>query len=154
MKEDEDKKERRNNLVIYGIKESTNSIPRARTEEDQSFCRRLFQEVVQVDDISMGQVVRLGRQQSEGNRPRPLLVKLVDGGEKWNILKNARKLKNTEVEEFKKVIITPDMTEKERKQDKELRDELWEKRRAGEEGWYIYKGQLKRRNFLQKQEEN
>ena len=32
LKEDEDKKERRNNLVIYEIKESTNSIPRARTE--------------------------------------------------------------------------------------------------------------------------
>ena len=62
-------------------------------------------------------------------------MKLVNGGEKWNILRNARKLKDTEVEEFKKVIITPDMTERERKQDKKLRDELWvevwEKRRAG-----------------------
>ena len=49
----------------------------------------------------------------------------------------ARKLKDTEVEELKKVIITLDMTERERKQDKELRDELWEKGRAGEEGWPV-----------------
>ena len=108
--------------MIYGINESNSSIPRKRNDEDESFCRRLFREVVQVEDVSMGQVARLGRQQNEGSRPRPLLVKLRNGVEKWNILRNARKLKDTEVEEFKKVIITPDMTEKEIKQDKELRD--------------------------------
>ena len=107
--------------MIYGINESKSNIPRERNDEDEGFCRRLFREAVQVEDVLIGQVVRLGRQQNEGNRPRPLLVKLVNGGKKWNILRNARKLKDTEVEEFKKVIITPDMTEKERKQDKERR---------------------------------
>ena len=63
-------------------------------------------------------------------------------------MEHPKKCQETEVEEFMKVIITPDMTEKERKQDKEPRDELWENRRAGEKGWYIYRGQLKKRNFL------
>ena len=35
MKEDEDKKERRNNLVIYGISDSNSSVPRKRNDEDE-----------------------------------------------------------------------------------------------------------------------
>ena len=79
--------------MIYGINESKSNIPRERNDEDEGFCRRLSREAVQVEDVLIGQVVRLGRQQNEGNRPRPLLVKLVNGGKKWNILRNARKLK-------------------------------------------------------------
>ena len=63
-------------------------------------------------------------------------------------MRKAKNLKNTGNEAMKQAIIVPDLTKKEREKDKELRQELKEKREAGEEGWYIRKGQLCRRPFL------
>ena len=73
------------------------------------------------------------------------MVELENVGKKWEIVKNAKNLKNaTRANNMNKVIVVPDLTWKQREKDRELRDQLKEKRDNGERGWYINRGQLKR----------
>ena len=78
MKEENQKRERQNNLVIYGVQESTQEIPQERKKEDVKFCKLLFLEGTMVNNVRIEQVIRLGRVQPEDQtgRPRPILVKL------------------------------------------------------------------------------
>lgn len=93
-------------------------------------------------------VIRLGKRlEGEGVRARAVLIKMENEEQKWRILKNAKNLRNAVNEGHKSVSIVPDMTMKEREQDKRLVDELKIKRGNGEQGWYISRGELKRRNF-------
>ena len=110
----------------------------------------LFTNELQAEEVEIVETVRLGKKQvldGEENKLRPILVKLTETHVKWNILKNAKKIKYTEKEEYKKVFIAPDLTLKERKINKELREQLQEKRNKGEKGWYIKNGQLVKGNF-------
>ena len=61
-------------------------------------------------------------------KPRPIKIELESEGEKYKNLKRARKIKETSVEEFRKVIISGDMTNHQRELDKILREELKERR--------------------------
>jgi len=49
------------------------------------------------------------------------------------------------VAEFKRVMIMPDLTLREREKDKRLRDELRHRRDEGEVGLFISRGQIKTR---------
>ena len=144
-KEQEEKKMRENNLVLYNAEESTKSEPQDRESEDEAFCRKLINDGVKMNDFSITRVIRLGRPRDD-RKPRPLLVKLENSKQKWNILRNAKNLRNCS-EIMRKVIITPDKTIKERETDKLLRDELKKKREKGENNWFIKNGQLVKRNF-------
>lgn len=46
------------------------------------------------------------------NKPRPLLVMLAEVHTKWELVKNAKKLKETRKETYKKVFVSPDLTAK------------------------------------------
>ena len=145
VKEQDEKKLRENNLVLYNVPESEKNESNDRKNEDNSFCNKLFRNGVQINDFSIVQVIRLGKVRND-NRPRPLLVKCGNSREKWSILRNAKNLKHCS-ENLKKVIITPDMTKSERDVEKQLRDELREKRENGENDWYIKNKKLVKRNF-------
>ena len=84
------------------------------------------------------------------NRPRPVLVRLKSEKMKWEILTNARKLKNAENQIMRKVGITKDMTKKEREDSMRLRMELKEKHEKGEGGWMIKNGKLVREDGVKK----
>lgn len=105
-----------------------------------------------VTEVGIEAAIKIGKRNSNENnedsipKPRPLLVKLRSSIEKFEILKRAKNLKDAQSERLKK--IAPDMTKKERKKDKELREKLREKQDQGENYWYIRRGQL-RRNFWQ-----
>ena len=58
MKEENEKRERQNNLVIYGVQESTQKIPQERKTEDENFCKLLFLEGTMVNNVRIGQVIR------------------------------------------------------------------------------------------------
>ena len=53
-------------------------------------------------------------------------------------------LKNDPSITYKKMRIVPDMTKKEREENWNLRNELQQKRDAGEQGWHIRRGKLVR----------
>lgn len=81
---------RRSNLIVYGLIEKPNETEDVLRKEvvDELFCKKL-----NVSCNSIGRIHRLGRQ--AGNRP--VIMYLQDFTEKQEILKNAKKLKGTEI---------------------------------------------------------
>ena len=86
----------------------------------------------------MTSVVRLGKRIPD--RHRLLKVTLDSVSRKIQVLRNAKKLRNTQ--NWKEIFITPDMTPREREKNKELREELKRRRELGEERLVIRKGQI------------
>ena len=59
--------------------------------EDENFCEQLFYERIMINKVRIEEVIRMGKVQHENQdrRPSPMLVKLANKVEKWNVLKNA-----------------------------------------------------------------
>lgn len=147
LQEEEDKKKRKNNLVIYGL-------PEQGTTTDVENCAKIFEQELGEVGVGVVEVCRLGKTSNEERlanpraAARPLLVRLSNADSKFAILKKAKLMKNTKIDQFKKIIIAPDLSLKEREEDKKLRDELKEKLNNGERGWFIKKKKLcQRENF-------
>ena len=137
IKEEGDRKERERNLIIFNVQESNESAgmeiqERRKTEE-------IFENGVGVREYKIEQIIRLGRR-GERENARPMLVKLENVKQKWEIIKKAKMLKNSE--STKHIGIAPDLTKKQREIERRLKNELDEKRRNGETGWYIRRGEL------------
>ena len=58
------------------------------------------------------------------------------------MLRNAKKLRNTNKEQLRKIIISPDMTVTEREINMRLREDLRIRREAGEENLVIRRGKI------------
>ena len=95
LKEQEEKKMRKNNIVLYNISESTKQNAKERDEEDLAKTKELISQGIKVEGCRIEKMIRLGRT-TEGVRSRPILVKMEEQGDKWNVLKNAKNLKNAE----------------------------------------------------------
>ncbi|KAK4322910.1 hypothetical protein Pmani_006359 [Petrolisthes manimaculis] len=163
FEEREMKEKKKNNLIIFNIEETEYPSRQEKIQKELDTCIQVFKEIQsEVKDEDIVETFRIGKyRRKEGNeegqeeeqtqikrKPRPILVKLKDERTKWEIIKKAKTIRNSRNDTFRKVWIVPDLTMKERERDKELRRELQEKREAGEEGWYIRRGKLHRRNFL------
>ena len=95
LKEQEEKKMRKNNIVLYNISESTKQNAKEREEEDLAKTKELISQGIKVEGCCIEKIIRFGRT-TEGLRSRPILVKMEEQGDKWNVLKNAKNLKNAE----------------------------------------------------------
>ena len=149
MRESQEKEKKKNNLILFNVPESVEQRNESRIEDDKKWCKKVFSRReglgLEIQDEDVIEVIRLGkRQELENSKPRPLLVKMYSAGIKWHVIKNAKKLKNSSEEDVKKIFIVPDLTEKEREKDRELRKELERRRNNGEAGWYIKSGELLR----------
>ena len=85
--------------------------------------------------------MRLGKVSIQ-NKVRPIKIELEEELDKFKILKRAANIRRTETEKFKKIIITTDMTFKEREINKILREELKARREAGERNIEIKNGKI------------
>ena len=101
---------------------------------------------VKVNNIEICEIRRLGERTEDVDHKRPILVQLSTEEEKWDILKKAKNLRNSDGW-MKKIGISLDLSKEERMREKDLVNELKEKRRKGEEGWFIYKGKLQCRTM-------
>ncbi len=102
LEEREEKERRKNNLVIYNIKEDETLNKKDQEEQDLTKCKDLFVNELQIEEAEIVEISRLGRKQTvenENRNPRPVLVKLTDTSMKWNIIKSAKKLRDTRNEE-------------------------------------------------------
>ena len=91
-----------------------------------------------MQDMRVEKLIRIGKRSSNN---RPLLVKLGSEEEKKWALSNAKKLRNSK--KFERVYLARDMTEEERRKDKQLREELRSKRqREGEASFIIRRGKV------------
>ena len=153
MEEAEEKKKRACNLVIYNVPESDSKEPVDRMVADTKWCLGMFEKCLGVKgvEVELDKIIRLGKR-TEGwqNMPRPVLVRLKSKKMKWEILTNAKKLKNAENQIMRKVGITKVMTKNEREDSMRLRMELKEKHEKGERGWMIKYGKLVREDGVKK----
>lgn len=134
---DLDLKERNRSIVAYGVKESDAPTNRGKFMADKVTVARLL-DVVDAECDAV-QVYRMSKSQKKNddrpdNRPRLLKIVLPSSFHRDMVLKNAKKLKNSE---FQGVFIRPSMTKEERDADYLLRQQLRELR-AKKDGNYYY----------------
>ena len=152
MKEEEDRRKRKNNLILHRVKEETTEGETARN--DVEICNKVFSEVLEVRDVEVMEVKRLGRPNQ--GKDRPLLVKLSQSETKYAILKQAKNLRRARDQAVANIFISSDMTKKQRDIVFALRNELKEKRDQGDFTWYIdYKNNVlqKKRDLRVRQEQ-
>ena len=148
VNEVEENKRREKNLIIYNLKESQRDIGKDRERDDVKICSKLMRDGLHIRNVEFQKIIRLGKRRSEENaKPRPLLLQLSSVREKWNILKQIKKLRSCGEETLRAAILVPDLSKEERDRERKLREELKRLKNNGGTGWYISKGTLKRRNF-------
>ena len=129
----------RKNIILYGMPDEKDEDPKRRCEIDDTNIRDLLKELKV--NAKNYEISRIGKQTIEG-RPRPIRVELTKETDKFEILKNAVNLKTTRNETFKRVIVTTDMSFKQRKAEKLLWEELKERKQSGEKNIKIRKGKI------------
>ena len=123
--EQRERESRSGNLVLYGLSEApphiTSGVERKRGDERQAGALfRAIKVTVNMDDVKFA--VRLGRLTDEVvDNPRPLRFCFRSQQVREQIFENARNLPRTI---FKDVSIVPDLTDQQREEDSELRDEV------------------------------
>lgn len=118
QKEEIDRKNRTNNLIIHGVQESQNSDE----NKDREFVNNLVKSVKAA--VTIKEVFRIGRP-GDTERNRPIKVVLKSDKEKFALLGNLFALKG--VEEYNGISITEDLTQAERRQYKLLSEEAKDK---------------------------
>ena len=154
--EEEEKKNRVCNLIMYNVEESEKDEGVQRQTEDHEKIQIILKEGIKISEHAyhLKKALRLGKRREIGDKPRPLLIKFESPAEKWAILKKAKELKNFRHPKLGRVIIAPDLTPKEQEKDRTMRKQLKDKQEKGEQGWYIKNGKLVQQNFPRRRREN
>ena len=106
---------KRTNIIFHGVEESADAAG------DVEKVREILSKGLNLDcERHMGEMYRIGMKKEDKVRPIRLVVKTLEG--KIEIIKRAKQLKD--VNDFKKIYISPDLTRKQQLEDKELRDKL------------------------------
>jgi len=126
MNEIQERKNRENNLIIYGIEEKDTTSREERVEHD------LVQtvEILKICDThiqtkEVKKTIRLGKYDKEKkDKKRPILVTLEDSEKKSKIFKGAKNLK--EIEKWENISLANDLTKSERESEKALHEKAKE----------------------------
>ena len=109
--------------------------------ENKEVCSKLIQKYLGVS-TTVTNAIRIG---SKGAKPRLLKLSVSSKREKSLILKNRTKLRNKEhPNDIQRIYITPDLTPKEQKENRALRNNLAELNQTGK-NFKIKNGQIVRR---------
>lgn len=150
MTEEKDKQKRKLNLIIHNLPESASDDSQQRKHDDEHGVADIFKNVLQVTP-NISNVVRLGKRgnkkgENGEDKVRLLKVTVETEKEKGNILRNAVKLRNDRLPDYqRKIFITPDLTLKEREENKALRAKLSELNKS-ENIYKIKNGRIVRRS--------
>jgi hypothetical protein len=126
--------ERKCNIIVFGFPESEAEDAGARrTHDSAQFVSLCMSELGVEVDVSQDQVSRLGKKPENGNKPRPMRVRLETEGDRKQVLTNAKKLSKSENDSFHRVFIKKDMTPMEREEDVRLRALRDKKRKESQE---------------------
>lgn len=135
VREAMERRGRRLNVVMRNIPEKGEA-------DDAKYVNDLFYGPMALENIDITCLERLGERRR--NQSRLLKVSLSTWTMKKKILAAAKKLAN-EGDEYKEIYISPDLTKKEQEMDRELREQLKQRREQGEKNLYIHKGKVKER---------
>ena len=141
MSEIQEQENRKTNLVIYNLQESTSDVPDERKDHDTTRIREMLV-TIGVDEIDADDIVSLRRFGQQcvtaapestdtgqpaaaptptAKKPRPVLLSFKTPHHRRDVLLNARKLANTPL---KHLSVCPDLTKNQQKEDKVFRDEV------------------------------
>lgn len=138
--EEMEKEKRKRNIVAFNLKESEKTEAHERYNDDEEICKELLGGALGRSNVRFSKLIRMGKKVEGKNRP--LLVKLEKEEERWEILKIAKRLRTTKG--FERVYLAKDLTREERIKDRNLRDELHEKRVNWEGRFIIRRGKVVR----------
>ena len=124
-----------NNLIIFNIAESEGS-ETEKLEKDINIVKELIgttspELTNEGNNINQNNIQRLGKANPQTNKTRPIKIQLPDESFKNNLLKNARKLRNTT--KFKNVFLKNDLTKRQQQQEYDLRKEKKDRLLNGED---------------------
>lgn len=78
------------NLIVYGVQEANEETTEVL---ERAVNKNIFEDILQLRNIAIEKIHRLGR--PAPNKTRPIILKLLDLRQKADILKNAHKLRDT-----------------------------------------------------------
>ena len=144
INEEKERNRRKLNLIIHNIPKSEAEAPDIRKEEDTKQIIDVFRKQPKVE-ANISSIVRLGKK-GGGPKPRLLIRVTVNSeSEKAAILQNTKRLWLSDTPaNYRKVFITPDLTPREREANKELRAQLAEANKEGNQ-FKIKNGRIVRR---------
>ena len=126
--EEKDRDKRKLNVILHNFCEPTAEDGLVRKKEDMDVATNMFEKNLGVK-VKVTNAVRLGK---KSDKPRLLKISMDSQKSKAAVLQNYTKLWGKEVpRHLSKVFITPDMTIKERENNKALRAELAELNKGG-----------------------
>jgi hypothetical protein len=140
LEEHKDKENRSNNIIIYNNPEIRTENKDEWFKNEKSFCLKFFNESlnVEVAEEDLGKITRLGKR-TDDNLSRPMLIQLKDKSQKNKIMQSLSKLRQAD-ESIKKIIVSHDMTVKEREECKKLVSEAKTKEaESSNQGEWIYR---------------
>jgi len=127
LKDLQDAESRKDNVMIFGLSESTAPDPDVRKREDMQKILSLTSKIG-VSDLQPLKVIRLGR---VGNNPRPVKLIGLTSITRSALLTSAPRIRGlNESDGFKNVFVKPDLTPKQQLADRIRREELKTRRNA------------------------
>ena len=127
--EKDEKEKRKCNIVISNMTESQASTGEERKVHDIKKLTNIIKEELKIH-VRIENAFRAGKRQE--NKPRLLIATLPSEACKWDVLKAAKMLRDSENTEVKGMYINKDLTVLEREQNKKLRDEVKRRKSEGE----------------------
>ncbi len=125
IKEMKDQEDRKRNIIFFNIPESKAKDMNERTKHDKEEVKeitKICNATIKKDDMLKAK--RLGKKSED--KPRPLLIEVSNDEKKSVLFKNLSKLQNAP-DKYKAVSVQNDLTQKQRAQEKILREEAKKK---------------------------
>ena len=135
---------RRLNLVCLNMPESKKEDAVERQHEDRDFLMNILENKMNLDigDIQVTKLVRLGRREAGQNKTRPIRFTVGVFDHKRQILTANKMLRRSEDFVYNNIYFTPDLTKNQRKQAYELRVERRSREGKGETDLKISRGKI------------
>lgn len=89
--DDLENRSRRSNLIIFGVKEAKGE---RIASLERTVSKDILEDLLKLPNVDIERIHRIGRPTE--NKCRPVILKLVVGSDKFGILKNCGKLRDTE----------------------------------------------------------
>ncbi|OWF39126.1 hypothetical protein KP79_PYT02322 [Mizuhopecten yessoensis] len=115
-KELEERKNKANNIVLFNVPEQSDSVPLTNKARDENVIRKIS-EALEVQDLAILAHFRMGKKKPDFTRP--LVAVLGAKKQRKTLLEKARLIKNRMEGVLKRVVLTRDLTQEQRRERKE-----------------------------------
>ena len=141
LQEEKEKSKRKLNLILHNMPESNAEGVDQRKQHDIDTVTAIINQHLNIP-ASFSNVIRLGKKAENSDKPRLLRITVESDQTKAKILRNCTKIRSfSDPEYLQQVYITPDLTKKEREENKLLRSKLTEMNN-GQKKYWIKNGQI------------